>query len=90
MYGLKRSEIEQIKAKLEKIGIKNPILFGSRAKGSHKRGSDVDLAVIGDEKRANYVLNEETNMPYFFDVVNIKKIKNRNLLEHIQRVGKIL
>ncbi len=90
MYGLKHSEIEQIKAKLEKIGIKNPILFGSRAKGSHNRGSDVDLAVIGDEKRANYVLNEETNMPYFFDVVNIKKIKNRNLLEHIQRVGKIL
>ena len=90
MYGLKHSEIEQIKAKLEKIGIQNPILFGSRAKESHKRGSDVDLAVIGDEKRANYLLNEETNMPYFFDVVNIEKIKNKNLLEHIQRVGKTL
>jgi predicted nucleotidyltransferase len=66
------------------------IVFGSRAKGNYKKGSDVDLAIIGNEKKLSYYLNEETNLPYFFDVINLQKITNKNLIEHIKRVGKIL
>ena len=29
--------------------IQKAVLFGSRAKGTHKRGSDIDLALIGDK-----------------------------------------
>ena len=40
------------------------------------------------EKGVAYSLNEETNLPYFFDVINISKISNQNLIDHIDRVGK--
>lgn len=90
MFGLRESEVELIKKELAKIGIKNPIIFGSRAKGNYKKGSDIDIAIVGDELKANYILNEEVNLPYYFDVVNLEKITNKELLEHIKRVGKTL
>ena len=90
MIGLTKDEIKEIKDTLKEIGVKKIILFGSRAKGTHQRGSDVDLAIEGDEKKAYYLLNEETNLPYFFDVLNLSKITNKNLKEHIKRVGKEL
>ncbi|MEA3456782.1 MAG: nucleotidyltransferase domain-containing protein [Campylobacterota bacterium] len=90
MYGLHQDELDTIVNTLKPFNIQKIILFGSRAKGNYKRGSDVDLAISGDERKASYMLNEETNLPYFFDVVNMDKINNKNLLEHIRRVGKVL
>jgi predicted nucleotidyltransferase len=69
------------------------ILFGSRAKGNYKTGSDVDLAIKGDrityEITARFAdcLNEEKPLPYFFDVVNYETIAEPKLKEHIDRVG---
>ncbi len=90
MYGLNQHEIETIKEVLKKFNIEKVMLFGSRAKGNYRKGSDVDLAIIGDERKVAYWLNEETSLPYFFDVVNLYKITNKNLIEHIKRVGKVL
>jgi len=87
MYGLSEVELETIKKIANSLNIEKIILFGSRAKGNYKKGSDVDLAIIGDERKFSYYLNEETNLPYFFDVVNLKKL-NDEILEHIKRVGK--
>lgn len=76
--------------------VRQLILFGSRAKGSHKTGSDVDLAVKGEAVtyetavRLADVLNEEKPLPYFFDVVNYHSIKEPRLIEHIDRVGVVL
>lgn len=72
------------------------ILFGSRAKGNYKSGSDVDLAIKG--KAIQYetavqlagFLNEESLMPYFFDVVNYHSISEPKLIEHIDRMGVVL
>jgi len=88
MYGLSKHEIDTITNVLNSLNIKKTILFGSRAKGNYKKGSDVDLAIVGDERKASYYLNEETNLPYFFDVINLSKITNKNLIDHIKRVGK--
>jgi len=72
------------------------ILFGSRAKGSYKPGSDVDLAVKGDAVdydtavRLGEVLNEETPLPYFFDVLHYEGIREPRLLAHIDRVGVVI
>ncbi|UTF50827.1 nucleotidyltransferase domain-containing protein [Desulfomicrobium sp. ZS1] len=72
------------------------ILFGSRAKGTHKPGSDVDLAIKGKNLayesaiRLASLLNEESPMPYFFDVVNYDAITEPQLLEHIDRVGVVI
>ncbi len=68
-------------------------LFGSRAKGNFKTGSDVDIALKGNKLTAeivnhiSYLLNEESLMPYKFDIVNYQTINNSDLLEHIDRVG---
>jgi predicted nucleotidyltransferase len=72
------------------------VLFGSRAKGTQKIASDVDLAIKG--KAVTYatavrladMLNEEKPLPYFFDVLHYESIIEPRLLEHIDRVGIVL
>jgi predicted nucleotidyltransferase len=71
MYGLRHDELDTIKSTLKELAVQKIVIFGSRAKGNYKKGSDVNLAIIGDEKKAAYLLNEETNLPYFFDVINL-------------------
>ena len=90
MFGLSDSELCQIRSLLQSSGITKAFIFGSRAKGNYKVGSDVDIAIDGDETKASYLLNEESQLPYYFDIVNINKIKNKNLLDHIKRVGALL
>ena len=72
------------------------VLFGSRAKGNYKTGSDVDLAIKGASvtydtavKLAD-VLNEEKPLPYFFDVIHYEGITEQRLVEHIDRIGVVL
>jgi predicted nucleotidyltransferase len=67
-------------------------MFGSRAKGNYKNGSDVDIALKGKLSfetitHINYLLNEETTMPYKFDVLNYHTIQDKDLIEHINRAG---
>lgn len=88
MFGLNDKEIEEIKSVLKSNNIKKAFIFGSRAKGNYKKGSDIDIAIDGDERKISYLLNEESSLPYYFDVVNISKIKNKNLSDHIKRAGK--
>lgn len=90
MYGLDAEELKTIQHVLKQTHTDRAILFGSRAKGNYRRGSDVDLAIIGDERSVAYRLNEETHLPYFFDVINLQKISNKPLREHIERVGKVI
>jgi len=72
------------------------LLFGSRAKGTHKTGSDVDLAVKGEAVtyetviRLSETLNEEKPLPYYFDVLDYARITEPRLIEHIDRVGVVL
>lgn len=80
--------IKSAKKILNESNVSKSIIFGSRAKNTYKKGSDVDIAIVGDERRLSYILNEESNLPYYFDVINLEKIKNENLIEHINRVGK--
>jgi predicted nucleotidyltransferase len=72
--------------------IREVILFGSRAKGSARPESDIDLALVGaiDELEAEAVADEleELPLPYGFDVKAYDRIKSPALKEHIARVGK--
>ena len=96
-FGLKNEDIECIiKAVTRFPEIKQAIIFGSRAKDSYQKGSDIDLAIKGKEitynivNRINTILNEELPLPYFFDVLHYEEIGNENLTGHIDRVGKII
>jgi|GEM_PF-494321 len=76
--------------------IEQVLLFGSRAKGNYRPGSDVDLAVKGQSlhrrqiNRLSDLLNEEYPLPYFFDVLHYETLANLDLVAHIDRVGKII
>ena len=88
MFGLSNNHIDLINSVFTKYDcISKVVVYGSRAKGNYKKGSDIDLAIVGNERKFSYYLNEETNLPYFFDVVNLEKLDN-SILEHIKRVGK--
>ncbi|MBF0270901.1 MAG: nucleotidyltransferase domain-containing protein [Magnetococcales bacterium] len=74
--------------------IRAALLFGSRAKGSHRPNSDIDLALVGvgDERLAEAVAEalESLPTPYRFDVKAYDAIRHPPLLEHIRRVGIIV
>lgn len=95
MFGLLERDINCIVEAARKYAeIEEVILFGSRALGNHKKGSDVDLALMGRKvdrkiaKRLGSDLNEDYPLPYFFDVVNYSDISNEELKRHIDCVGK--
>lgn len=76
------------------LEIEKVIIYGSRAKGNYKEGSDIDITIYGNinEETLSTIKNdiEELNSPYLYDISIFNKIKNQDLIEHIQRVGKIL
>lgn len=71
------------------------IIFESRAKGNFRNGSDLDIAIKGRDlsfsaiSNISYLLNEETLMPYRFDVLDYNMINNEDLKNHINRIGRI-
>ncbi len=94
--GLSRKNISQIRRVFERFEeVKEAVLYGSRAKGNYKPGSDIDIALKG-EKLNLRLLNkidfdlDELFLPYTFDISIYDHISNKDLVAHIQRVGKIL
>ena len=96
MIGLSQKELEILKEVFKKFdNIKEVILFGSRALGTHKTASDIDLAIKGNVdintlSKLKYTLEEDTNLPYFFDVVIYDNLDNMELKKHIDEFGKII
>lgn len=97
MLGLSETELSTLREVFTKFdAIEEVILFGSRARGSHQKASDIDLAIKGKNVDLNtlakltYILEEETNLPYFFDVVIYDKIKDKALKKAIDEGGVIL
>ena len=72
------------------------ILYGSRAKGNYRSGSDIDLALQGGDgltERVLYSIVRELDdlpVPYSFDVAIHSMIVNETLLEHIRRRGTVV
>ncbi|MEM5795828.1 MAG: nucleotidyltransferase domain-containing protein [Bacillota bacterium] len=76
--------------------IEKAVVFGSRAKGNYKAGSDVDIAIYGESvsfstvARLHYRLEEEGPLPYYFDIIDYTHLTHKDLQEHIGRVGKTI
>lgn len=92
--GLTEKDIFQIISTFEKFSeIVQVVLFGSRAKGTFRPASNVDFALKLKGKditnQLSGILNDESLLPYQFDVLNVATISNPELLEHIERVGVI-
>jgi len=92
-FGLKKEQIENIRSVLytEKT-LDEVILFGSRAKGNFKPGSDIDLALKGESLDLNIILSlmkklDDLNLPFKFDLLIFEKIKDEDVIDHIKRAG---
>ena len=97
MFGLLDRDIKYIIKALEQHDeIEKAVIFGSRAMGNYKKGSDVDIAIIGKNVNRSIIyklddcLNEVYHLPYFFDIIQYNAITNENLINHIDNEGKVI
>lgn len=93
-YGLKEATIQKMCAVLARFPqVDQAVLYGSRAKGNYKNGSDIDLTLCGDADLTLGVLSkimhalDDLLLPYTIDLSIFRDIRDPDVLEHIQRVG---
>lgn len=95
MYGLQNNTIEQLKSVFKnQQKIQKVVLYGSRAKGNFRAGSDIDLTLFGKDITLKTIFDieekiEELLLPYHIDLSIFDQIDNKELIEHIRRVGLI-
>lgn len=95
-YGIKDNIWESIISVFSKHKkIERVILYGSRAKGNYKNGSDIDLTLVGkdisiEDLNSIHLELDELYLPYSFDISVFDKLENKDLIEHINRVGIII
>jgi len=97
LYGLSDKTLNTLNSIFLKYpDIKQVILYGSRAKGNFRAGSDIDLTLkTGEGFTFTDLLRirndfDDSDMPYFVDVSIYDSLSNCDLKAHIERVGKVL
>ena len=95
-FGITEKSYALIQETLKKFPeIEKAIIFGCRAMGNYKRGSDIDLVITGRDATGltalnlSSLLNEELPIPYKFDIISYNQINNKELKKHIDTEGKI-
>ena len=92
-FGLKEQVIQEIVDVLKKHPeVESAILYGSRAMGNFRPGSDIDLTLTGKSLTYQTVARIEDEiddllLPYLFDISILSHINNPNVVDHINRVG---
>ncbi len=74
--------------------VKKAVIYGSRAKGTHRPGSDIDLTLFGEALDLDTLGHmatrlEESPIPYQVDLSIFELIDHAGLREHIERVGQV-
>ncbi len=94
--GLTENNLTALKNVFAKFpAIEQVKLYGSRAKGTYNPRSDIDLVAFG-QKLDRYIIAEvlmdldDSDIPYQIDFQNYHALKNPQLIEHINRVGKVI
>jgi uncharacterized protein len=92
-FGLKENVIQRIQNVFAVFPeVDEAVLYGSRAKGDYRPGSDIDLTLKGENINLS-VLNkinsqlDDLLLPYTFDLSVYRSIDNLALIDHINRVG---
>jgi uncharacterized protein len=72
--------------------VEQALLYGSRAKGNFKPGSDIDLTLLGASVTSKILSQiqielEDGLLPYTFDLSILVQITQADLLDHIRRIG---
>ena len=94
-FGLKETVIDKINSVFENYSeIEKVVIYGSRAKGNFRPGSDIDITLIGKNLEYSILSKinisiDDLNTPYLFDISIFEKLNAPDLEEHINRVGQI-
>jgi len=93
-FGLGEGDIQAISGVLAKYPpVEKAVLYGSRAKGNFKNGSDIDLTLFGEEDLTLEILYrimdeiDDLLLPYTFDLSIFRQINDPDVIDHIRRVG---
>lgn len=92
-YGLPPYVIERLKSVFRAWPqIERVVLYGSRAKGNYRKGSDIDLCLEGEALGIRELLKldaeiDDLLLPWKVDLSLRHTIDNPDLIAHIDRVG---
>jgi len=95
MFGLPDATVVSMQRVFERFPqVEKVIIYGSRAKGNFRPGSDIDLTLLGQELNGSVLSHilvdlDDLNMPYMLDVSLFDQIGSDDLLSHIERAGKV-
>jgi len=92
-FGLSAATLSKLCSVFQKHdAVKSVLIYGSRAKGNYKRGSDIDLTIKGEVIPFYELMQIEDQiddlyLPYCVDLSQYRQLSNVDLLAHIDRVG---
>jgi predicted nucleotidyltransferase len=94
-FGLSDTVIKDLQDVFRRhANIKKVLIFGSRSKGNYRAGSDIDLAVIGNDIDYNLLLSilceiDDLELLYSVDLLDYQKKRGTPIGDHIDRVGQV-
>ena len=94
-FGLPPAAVKKIQGVFARYPqVEKAMLYGARAKGNYKNGSDIDLTLYGDGLNLGILLKildglDDLLLPWMVDLSIFSTIDNDKLREHIERVGKV-
>jgi predicted nucleotidyltransferase len=93
-HGLPDGTVEKIHSVLRlHPEVETAVLYGSRALGTFKNGSDIDLTLRGGDRLGHTALLrimdelDELLLPYTIDLSIFADLRDADLLDHIRRAG---
>ena len=92
-YGLPETAVAKLCAVFAGFpAVEKAVLYGSRAKGSFKTGSDIDLTLYGEAVTSDLCSEvasalDDLLLPYTIDLSVFEELNHAKLREHIERVG---
>ncbi len=95
-FGLNNQEIKILRDVLASVPeVEEAIIYGSRARGTNKVASDIDITLKGSNLTYLQLALldakiDDLYLPYFVDLSLFSMIKNTDLIESIEREGKVL
>lgn len=92
-FGLSAETLEKINGVIaQHPEVESVILYGSRAKGNYRNGSDIDITLTGSALTHSVMLRiddeiDDLLLPYLFDISIFSHIDNPDLIDHIRCHG---
>lgn len=92
-FGLPPATLDKLRSVFaQHNAIESAVLYGSRAKGNYRAGSDIDLTLKGGEMAFAELMQIENQiddlmLPYNVDLSQYRQLEKADLIAHIDRVG---